>query len=89
MIVVGQMYHFELRKIATQPLREPWRNLPERKAVMESDEKLHEDSVEFSVSSFKLKTGKYTHHPSASLRAGCGTERTEKDQVRDCNFHKS
>lgn len=36
------MYHFELRKIATQPLREPWRNLPERKTVMESDEKLHE-----------------------------------------------
>src|ERR1019366_4351137 len=57
MIVVGQMYHFELRKIVTQPLREPRRNLPERKAVMESDEKLHEDSFEFRVSSFKLKTG--------------------------------
>ena len=81
MIVVGQMYHFELREIATQSLREPWRNLPERKAVMESDEKLHEDSFEFSVSSCKLKTGKNTHHG--------GTERTEKDQVRDCNLHKS
>src|ERR1035441_10258367 len=57
MIVVGQMYHFELRKIAPQPLREPWRNLPQFEAVLESDEKFHEDSFEFLVSSFKLKTG--------------------------------
>src|ERR1035437_10594804 len=57
-IVVGQMYHFELRKIATQPLGEPCRDLPQFEAVMESDEELHEDSFELRVSSFKWKKEK-------------------------------
>ncbi len=51
MIVVGQMHHFELREVATQPLREPRRHLPQFEAVMKSDEEFHGDSVKFLVSS--------------------------------------
>ena len=44
-VVVGEVYHFELRKIAPQALGEPLRRLPESKAVMEGDEELHEEQL--------------------------------------------
>ena len=43
-VVVGKMYHFELRKILLQLLGKPLRRLPKSEMVMDRDEKFHEGS---------------------------------------------
>ncbi len=41
-VVIGKVYHLELRKFATQSLGKPRRHLPQLEAVMNSNKELHE-----------------------------------------------